>query len=37
MNYFMQNKPNSNPIKANLLDTQMNINSFLTKYYNNEQ
>jgi hypothetical protein len=35
MNYFMQNKPNTNPTKANLLDTQMNVSSILTKDYEN--
>ncbi len=28
-----QNKPNSNPIKANLKRTKMNVNSFITKDY----
>jgi len=32
-----QFKPNSNPIKANLLDAQMNVSSVLTKYYENER
>jgi len=31
-----ENKPNSNPIKANLLNAQMNISSVLTKDYENE-
>ncbi len=28
-----ENKPNSNPIKANLKRAKMNINSFITKDY----
>ncbi len=28
-----QNKPNSNPNKANLRKAQMNVNSFITKDY----
>jgi hypothetical protein len=28
-----QYKPNTNPIKANLLDAQMNVTSILTKDY----
>jgi len=28
-----ENKPNSNPIKANLRKAKMNINSFITKDY----
>ena len=31
-----QNEPNSNPIKPNLLDAQMNITSVLTKDYENK-
>jgi hypothetical protein len=27
-----KNKPNTNPLKANLLHTQMNVTSALTKY-----
>jgi len=30
-----ENKPNSNPIKANLLNAQMNVNKVLTKDYEN--
>jgi len=30
-----KNKPNSNPIKANLLNAQMNVSSFLTSDYEN--
>jgi len=30
-----ENKPNSKPIKANLLNAQMNVSSFLTKDYEN--
>ncbi len=28
-----ENKPNSNPIKANLRKAKMNVNSFITKDY----
>ena len=31
-----KNKPNSNPIKANLLNAQMNVNSVKTKDYENQ-
>jgi len=32
-----QFKPNTNPIKPNLLDAQMNVSAVLTKDYDNEQ
>jgi hypothetical protein len=39
MNYSKQsqNKAKTKPIKANLLDAQMNVTSFITKDYENER
>ncbi|MHC4460969.1 MAG: hypothetical protein ACYS6W_03395 [Planctomycetota bacterium] len=32
-----ENKPNSNPIKPNLLDFQMNVSNIITKDYENQR
>jgi len=37
MNNANKNKPNTNPIKANLLDAQINVSSLLTKDYENKR